>query len=112
MFLGTLFSNYQSNSNESSSHYQPTSCPHITMTNHNDDRFFFGFLPVWAIALFAVAVLFLGLFLAGIICYLAGCRRPASSTMVNNENVIPMVEQPLIKKIPEKSTHVFNDDQF
>ena len=46
-------------------------------TNHRDeDPFFHGFMPVWALTLFAVAILFAVIFIVGIICHLAGCRTP------------------------------------
>lgn len=108
--LGTFFSNYQSNSNESS-HYQSNPCPHITIMNHDEDKFFYGFIPVWAIIVFAIAILFAGVFIAGIICYLSGCRRPITDD-TNNENLVPIVEQPLIEKTADKSKQMFNDDQF
>lgn len=60
-------------------------------TNHRDkDPFFNGFIPVWALALFGIALLFVLIFFAGIICHLAGCRRPeVPLAEIRTSNVVP-----------------------
>ena len=43
--------------------------------NSDEDQFFNGFLPVWALTLFGIAILFILIFISGIICHFSGCRR-------------------------------------
>ncbi len=92
--LGRFISHYQSNSNESyqgNFHYQSSVCESIHMINHDiNDKFFHGFLPIWALTLFGIAILFAVIFIAGLICHLSGCRKPT-----NHPHLSP-VDQPLL----------------
>jgi hypothetical protein len=59
------------------------------MIKRDADKFFHGFIPIWALTLFSIAIMFLVIFIVGLICHLAGCRR-------SREDVKNIVEQPLL----------------
>jgi hypothetical protein len=64
------------------------------MVNRDDDKFFHGFIPLWALILFSIAMMFVVIFIAGLICHLAGCRR--SREDLTNHMHSSIVEQPLL----------------
>jgi hypothetical protein len=51
-------------------------------------------MPIWALTLFGIAVVFIIIFIAGLICYLAGGRRSRQDLTNNIQSSI--VEQPLL----------------
>ncbi|UJR13734.1 hypothetical protein I4U23_000744 [Adineta vaga] len=99
-----FFSDYETLYNDSSKqlfHYQLNTCQLVKMvqrevnTNYRDeDKVFHGFLPIWAIVLFGIAILFIMMFLAGLICYLIGCLQSQQDS-ANNMRA-SMLEQPLL----------------
>ena len=84
------------------------------MINDHEEKFFHGFTPVWALTLFGIAIMFVIIFIAGIICHAVGCRRSREDS--TNDNSISTVEQPLIvENLPLQSNQIikrFDDDQF
>jgi len=64
------------------------------MIKHDADKFFHGFIPIWALTLFSIAIMFLVIFIIGLICHLAGCRR--SREDVTNNIHLSIAEQPLL----------------
>jgi hypothetical protein len=64
------------------------------MIKHDVDKFFHGFIPVWALALFSIAIIFVFIFIAGLICYFVGCGRSRQNLLNNIQSSI--VEQPLL----------------
>lgn len=60
------------------------------MINDNEEKFFHGFIPFWAIALFSIATLFGVVFILGLVCHWAGCRKPDDHPRSS------YVEQPLL----------------
>ncbi|CAF1014435.1 unnamed protein product [Adineta ricciae] len=93
-FLGRFFSNNETLVNDSSKrqiHYRLDACPSVrnmvnreVNTNYRDEnRFFHGFLPVWAVTLFGIALMFIIIFLAGLICHLSGCRKRQQESTVD-----------------------------
>ena len=49
-------------------------------TKHGDEGpFFHGFIPIWALTLFVLAIVFAVVFVIATACHLAGCRPPPSS---------------------------------
>jgi hypothetical protein len=84
-------------------HYQSNVCQQMKLinrevnTNYRDEnKFFHGFIPLWALTLFSIAGIFCILFIAGLICYLAGCGRSRHDRTVNIHSLI--VEQPLLEE--------------
>ena len=68
------------------------------MINHIEEKFFHGFLPFWAIALFSIAIVFAVVFILGLVCHWAGCRKPGDHPRSS------FVEQPLlVQHKPEAS---------
>jgi hypothetical protein len=64
-------------------------------TNYRDEgKFFHGFMPVWGLTLFAIAMMFICIFIAALICHLAGCRRSRQDLSDNIHS--SLVEQPLL----------------
>ena len=50
-------------------------------TNYRDETpFFNGFTPVWPLTLFGLALLFVVIFLGGLLCHLIGWRRTTTTT--------------------------------
>lgn len=64
------------------------------MINDNEDKFFHGFLPLWSLILFSIAILFLIIFLIGLICHLAGCRKSRENPTENLH--LSVMERPLL----------------
>ncbi|CAF0846060.1 unnamed protein product [Adineta ricciae] len=93
-----FFSNNETLVNDSSNkqiHYRLDACPSVrNMVNRDGDRFFHGFLPVWAVTLFGIALMFIIIFLAGLICHLSGCRKRQEESTVDT-NVL-MAKQSLL----------------
>ncbi|CAF2581467.1 unnamed protein product [Rotaria sp. Silwood2] len=61
----------------------------------DDDDIFHGFIPLWALVLFSIAIIFLIIFIAGLICHLIGCRRPKQDQTKNNIHS-SILKQPLL----------------
>jgi len=111
--LGTFFSHYQLHSNESyqrNFHYQSSVCHQINMVHHDADKFFHGFIPVWALTLFSVAIMFFVIFIAGLICHLAGCRRSRQDVINNIHSSI--VEQPLLEQNNQLQINAIKSDNL
>lgn len=111
LFLGRLISHYPNESSEGNFHYQSNVCESIHMINPDEDKFFHGFIPIWALALFGIAILFAVIFLAGLICHLSGCRKTQDNQ--TNQLRLSIVHQPLLvekiksiksEQLTEKST--------
>ena len=72
-------------------------------TNHRDeDKFFNGFIPLWALTLFCMAIMFLVIFIAGLICHLAGCRTLRKD--LTNNTYSSIVQQPLLPEYNQPET--------
>ncbi|CAF0986042.1 unnamed protein product [Adineta steineri] len=101
----TFISHYRTHLNESyekNFHYQSqNSCQSMHMinrevntNNRDEDKFFHGFMPVWALTLFGIAIMFAIIFIAGVICHLVGCRKITLDLTDNNHS--SNVEQSLL----------------
>ena len=87
--LGRFIFHYSNESSKGSSHYH---CEPIHMFNPDEDRFFHGFLPVWVLTLFGIAILFAVIFLVSLTCHFAGCPKP------RDDQPNQVVIQPLVTK--------------
>ena len=111
--LGRFFSHYQPSSNESqrrnSHYYSSTVCHKIDMVNRevntsyrDADKFFHGFMPVWALTLFGIAIMFAIIFFVGLICHWVGCRTPKQNLTNNIHSSI--VQQPFLSENDQLQT--------
>lgn len=94
------------------SHYQSNVRHEIKMINHDEEKFFYGFIPIWALTLFTIAILFLIIFIIGLICYLI--NRHKSREYINNNIHLSVVEQSLLQPINQIQTKSieFKDSEF
>jgi hypothetical protein len=81
------------------------------MINPDEDRFFHGFIPIWALTLFGIAILFAVIFLVSLICHISSCRKPQEDQP--NQVRLSVVTQPLlIKKIEPIKSEQSTDHSF
>ncbi|CAF1431494.1 unnamed protein product [Rotaria sp. Silwood1] len=64
------------------------------MNDRDENDIFHGFIPLWALVLFSIAIIFLIIFIAGLICHLVGCRRLKQDQTNNIHSLI--LKQPLL----------------
>ena len=82
----------------------------INMTNPDENKFFGGFIPVWALTLFVIAIVFVIIFIAGLICHFAGCRRSSKDRTNNTDSLF--VEQALIAENNQLQTTSIKSDKL
>jgi hypothetical protein len=99
-------SHYHSNE----SYQQTFHCQQINMTNPDENKFFGGFIPVWALTLFVIAIVFVIIFIAGLICHFAGCRRSSKDRTNNTDSLF--VEQALIAENNQLQTTSIKSDKL
>ncbi|CAF4834290.1 unnamed protein product [Rotaria sp. Silwood1] len=72
------------------------------MNDRDENDIFHGFIPLWALVLFSIAIIFLIIFIAGLICHLVGCRRPKQDQTNNIHSLI--LKQPLLIENHQRET--------
>lgn len=55
----------------------------VNRNHHRENDIFHGFIPLWALILFSISVMFLMIFIAGLICHLAGFRKTTEEQIKN-----------------------------
>jgi hypothetical protein len=111
LVLGASISHYhQFEHNNDSSAATFTDCSHIDMINrpvdtrqHDQGKFFHGFLPVWPLALFAIAVVFGLVAIAGLICHVTGCLTATNRVQQNRLVAIDMQSETPLSLLPDNS---------
>ena len=80
-------------------------------TKHDDEGpFFHGFIPIWALTLFVLAMVFALVFAIATVCHLAGCRptsspapllvtSPGEATALDARELSPVVEQVSLRPV-------------
>ncbi|CAF1275089.1 unnamed protein product [Rotaria sordida] len=74
----------------------------VNRNYHDENDIFHGFIPLWALVLFSLAIIFLIIFIAGLICHLFGCRRPKQDQTDNIHSSI--LKQPLLAENNQQQT--------
>ncbi|CAF1111678.1 unnamed protein product [Rotaria sp. Silwood1] len=72
------------------------------MNDRDENDIFHGFIPLWGLVLFSIAIIFLIIFIAGLICHLVGCRRPKQDQTNNIHSLI--LKQPLLIENHQRET--------
>ena len=76
------------------------------MINHRDEKFFHGFLPIWPLVLFGLAILFALIFSLGLICHWTGCQKardPSPSSMIEPTLLVKNESQFMTQKSSDHS---------